>query len=80
MTSRRRRSAPGIARLWPLVAAAIARADVAHVWDNSRLDGPEEVALFAAGMPIGACRWPSWTPDELTLALAEPRPVAASPR
>ncbi len=53
------------ARLWPLVAAAIARADAAHVWDNSRLDGPQEVALFAAGMPIGACRWPSWTPAEL---------------
>ncbi len=54
------------ARLWPLVAAAIARADVAHVWDNSRFDGPEEVALFAAGMPIGACRWPAWTPAELS--------------
>jgi predicted ABC-type ATPase len=52
-------------RLWPLVAAAIARADAARVWDNSRHDGPAEVALFAAGIPIGPCRWPSWTPSAL---------------
>jgi predicted ABC-type ATPase len=53
-------------RLWPLVAAGIERADATHVWDNSRYDGPDEIALFAGGMPVGACRWPSWTPDELT--------------
>ncbi len=53
-------------RLWPLVALGIAKADVAHVWDNSRFDGPQEVALFAGGMPIGACRWPSWTPGDLS--------------
>jgi predicted ABC-type ATPase len=53
-------------RLWPLVVAAIGRADAAHVWDNSRFDGPQEVALFAAGTPIGACRWPTWSPPELT--------------
>lgn len=53
-------------RIWPLVAAGIGRADVTHVWDNSRYDGPEEIATFAGGMPIGACRWPSWTPTELT--------------
>ena len=52
-------------RLWPLVAAAITRADTAHVWDNSRHDGPVEVALLASGMPIGACRWPTWTPSAL---------------
>jgi predicted ABC-type ATPase len=52
-------------RLWPLVAAAITRADTAHVWDNSRHDGPVEVGLFATGMPIGACRWPAWTPSAL---------------
>jgi predicted ABC-type ATPase len=55
-------------RLWPLVVTAIERADVTHVWDNSRFDGPEEVALFATGIPIGACRWPAWTPAELTAA------------
>ena len=53
-------------RLWPLVAAAIASADVAHVWDNSRYDGPDEVALFASGIAIGPCEWPSWTPSALT--------------
>ena len=53
-------------RIWPLVAAGIGRADVTHVWDNSRYDGPEEIATFAGGMPIGACRWPSWTTTEFT--------------
>ena len=52
-------------RLWPLVAEAVARADVTRVWDNARHDGPEEVALLAAGVPIGRCRWPTWTPPEL---------------
>jgi predicted ABC-type ATPase len=53
-------------RLWPLVASAIESADTAHVWDNSRYDGPAEIALFAAGTPIGPCLWPDWTPSELT--------------
>jgi predicted ABC-type ATPase len=53
-------------RLWAPVGDAIGRADAARVWDNSRYDGPEEVALFAVGTPIGPCRWPSWTPDTLT--------------
>jgi predicted ABC-type ATPase len=52
-------------RLWPLVAEAVARSDTARIWDNSRRDGPEEVALFAGGVPIGRCRWPGWTPDAL---------------
>jgi len=53
-------------RLWPLVAEAIPRAHSAQVWDNSRFDGPDEVALFASGMPLGPCRWPDWTPTVLT--------------
>ncbi len=53
-------------RLWPLIATAIDLADTAHVWDNSRYDGPAEIALFAAGTPIGPCLWPSWTSPELT--------------
>lgn len=52
-------------RLWPLVADAIGRADAARVWDNSRHDGPAEVALFAAGISIGPCLWPAWTPPAL---------------
>ncbi len=54
------------ARLWPLVATAIERADVARLWDNSRREGPEEIALFAGGLPVGGCQWPPWTPAELT--------------
>jgi predicted ABC-type ATPase len=53
-------------RLWPLVADAIDRASVAHVWDNSRISGPEEVALFASGIAIGPCAWPGWAPSALT--------------
>jgi predicted ABC-type ATPase len=53
-------------RLWALVAEAILRADAAHVWDNSGHDGPREVALFAAGIPIGACNWPMWSAPELS--------------
>jgi predicted ABC-type ATPase len=53
-------------RLWPLVADAIGRTDTARVWDNSRRDGPVEVALFAHGMPVGPCTWPPWTPLPLT--------------
>jgi predicted ABC-type ATPase len=52
-------------RLWPLVADAITRADLAHVFDNSRVDGPDEVAMFAGGVPVGPCRWPVWAPASL---------------
>ncbi|WP_029430620.1 AAA family ATPase [Blastococcus sp. URHD0036] len=53
------------ARLWPLVADAIGQADLSAVFDNSRVDGPAEVARFAGGLSVGACRWPDWAPDEL---------------
>jgi len=36
------------------------------LWDNSGHDGPVDVALFVAGVPIGACRWPRWTPQPPT--------------
>lgn len=52
-------------RLWPLVTEAIDRCDSARVWDNSRREGPDEVAQFASGIPVGPCRWPSWTPAAL---------------
>lgn len=52
-------------RLWPLVADAIDRADTATVWDNSRFDGPTEVAHFAHGVDVGGCRWPDWAPAAL---------------
>ncbi len=52
-------------RLWPLVADAVLRSDTARVWDNTRADGPDEIALFAGGVPLGPCRWPGWTPPAL---------------
>jgi predicted ABC-type ATPase len=53
-------------RLWPLVAAAIALADVTTVYDNSQRAGPGEVALFAHGFPLNDPAWPGWTSDVLT--------------
>ncbi len=53
------------ARLWPLVAQAVVRCDSATVWDNSRWDGPQQVALFIGGAVVGACAWPTWTPPAL---------------
>ena len=53
------------ARLWPLIAEAVDRVHLAHVFDNSGLDGPVELAMFAGGSPVGRCRWPDWTPVEL---------------
>jgi predicted ABC-type ATPase len=53
-------------RLWRLVAAAMARADSATVYDNSRIAGPRIVAQLAAGVSVGAVRWPAWTPVELS--------------
>ncbi|MEB3050277.1 AAA family ATPase [Mycolicibacter sp. MYC123] len=53
-------------RLWPLVAEAIAMADVATVYDNSRATGPKIVAQFAGGAEVGELAWPAWTPEALT--------------
>lgn len=53
-------------RLWPLVVEAIGRCHSARGWDNSRHDGPADVALFAYGLPVGPCTWPAWTPQPLT--------------
>jgi hypothetical protein len=38
----------------------------AHVWDNSRIDGPRQAATFATGLPIGTPHWPAWAPQSLT--------------
>ena len=53
-------------RLWPLVVTAMDRADLATVYDNSRLSGPRVIARVAAGEIIGAPDWPSWAPDPLS--------------
>ena len=53
-------------RLWSLVAMALARGDIATVYDNSRLAGPRVVAQLAGGEVIGSPSWPSWAPAPLT--------------
>jgi predicted ABC-type ATPase len=53
-------------RLWPLVATAIARCDLATVYDNSGIEGPRIVARFTDGDVVGAAAWPYWTPTALT--------------
>ncbi|HEY5856689.1 MAG TPA: AAA family ATPase [Aldersonia sp.] len=55
-------------RLWPLVAVAISRTDQATVYDTAA-GTPTIVAKFVAGVPVGAIRWPDWTPRAL-VALA----------
>jgi predicted ABC-type ATPase len=52
-------------RLWGLVVAAIARADTATVYDNSRLQGPRIVAQLNHGYLVGGPDWPKWTPQSL---------------
>jgi predicted ABC-type ATPase len=54
------------ARLWPLVADAILLASSATVYNGSHLDGPQPVALFAGGLPVGVPTWPAWAPPALT--------------
>jgi predicted ABC-type ATPase len=54
------------ARLWPIVADAIVMSDAATVWDNSRHDGPTDVASFLDGVEVHSPRWPEWCPGALT--------------
>lgn len=54
-------------RIWPIVAAAIPQCDAATCWDNSRHDGPREVAAFFDGAPVYAPHWPRWSPELLAL-------------
>jgi predicted ABC-type ATPase len=50
-------------RLWPIVADAIPMCETATCWDNSSHDGPDKVAEFIDGTPVGAPRWPTWAPE-----------------
>lgn len=52
-------------RLWPNVADAIDRCDLATVYDNSRLRGPRVVAQFSTGIVYGAVQWPAWCPNDI---------------
>jgi len=51
-------------RLAPLVCEAIALADEAFVYDNTRIEGPRRLAWFAGGEPIGPVTWPGWVAAE----------------
>jgi len=55
------------ARLWPLVAEAIASAHDTRVYDSSGQRGHpfREVARFTLGVPHGEPDWPAWTPTAL---------------
>ena len=53
-------------RLWPLVVQAMEASDTANVYDNSRHGGPRIVAQVVGGSAVGALRWPTWTPSELS--------------
>ena len=55
-------------RLWRLVAQAMAAADSTNVYDSSPHERPIIVVQLASGVPVGAVRWPSWAPAELTRA------------
>lgn len=52
-------------RLWEQVAIAVERVGSAAFWDNAGHDGPDQVALFIDGHPVGRPLWPTWTPPEL---------------
>jgi predicted ABC-type ATPase len=53
-------------RLWPIVAAAAAKADSATFWDNAAPDGPRRVAMFIEGIVVGITDWPAWAPVSVT--------------
>jgi predicted ABC-type ATPase len=52
-------------RLWPLVVTAATRVDAATAYDSSGIEGPRVAAQLIGGTPIGAVRWPAWTPTAL---------------
>lgn len=52
-------------RLWGLVAAAMARSEIATGYDNSRREGPRIVAQLSGGQLLGAPDWPVWAPSAL---------------
>lgn len=53
-------------RLWPIVAAAATKADLATFWDNATPDGPRRVAMFIEGIVVGIPDWPAWAPEAVT--------------
>ncbi len=52
-------------RLWPNVAAAVPHCHSVVFWDNSRDDGPVQVATYRYGVADHPPVWPSWAPEPL---------------
>lgn len=53
-------------RLWRHLRDAIAVADEAYVYDNTRAAEPfRRVAAFVDGHVVGTPDWPAWTPADL---------------
>lgn len=53
-------------RLWPIVSTAIALADEALVYDNSRARHPHRlIARYEHGTGRVVGDWPTWVPDEM---------------
>ena len=53
------------ARLWPHVVTAVPHCHRTIFYDNSRDDGPLEVAAYRRAIPDYAPKWPRWTPGAL---------------
>lgn len=56
---------PRYERLWPLIAQAAPRCHRALLLDNSRIDGPRQVASFRDGVSDVPPAWPDWSPPPL---------------
>jgi predicted ABC-type ATPase len=52
-------------RLWALVADAVAQSDIATIYDNTSIEGPQIVAEMSGGGIVGSPSWPAWTPEVL---------------
>ncbi|OBF61823.1 ATPase [Mycobacterium sp. 852002-51971_SCH5477799-a] len=52
-------------RLWIPVVEAVALADLATIYENSRHRGPRIVARLSGGLTVGAPEWPRWAPENL---------------
>lgn len=59
--------------LWMNVAAALPIVRELTVYDNSKADGPKQIAHFRDGQPTRPIVWPAWAPTDQQL-LAPPPP------
>ena len=59
--------------LWMNVLEALPIVRELTVYDNSKADGPRQIAHFRDGQPTGPITWPRWAPIDLQM-LAPPPP------